>query len=272
MLLPHRGSRAIGATAFAVVTTLAWCVPSGAYAQEAASPPDGPMKQDLEVSIGLGVMRQPRYMGAEEYRVRALPIVLARWRNGWFAGSGGVGYRFPTDSDFSWGVQLGYQPGRDENDAVALQGMGDIKARPEFGTFFSYRFAPGLSLNGNARYGSGNDRDGLLVDLGLRMMVPFDGGHRIVGGVSTTYANQAYTQSFFGVTSTQAITSGYGEYLPGGGIRDVTANLGYGYAFSPNVTMMTGVSYRALQGDAKDSPLTKSRNSTSANIMLTYRF
>jgi MipA family protein len=241
-------------------------------AQEVGPPPDAPMSKDREIVLGLGAAYQPDYMGSDNHKVRALPIVMVRWRSGWFAGVNGVGYRFSSGSPLSYGVQLGFNPGRDEDDSNALRGIGDIKARPELGAFASYQLMRGVSITSMLRYGSGNERDGMVLDVGVRGMLPLQGGHRIVGGVSTSYANRAYTESFFGVTPAQALTSGYRVYAPGGGIRDVSVNVGYGYAFTPDITMMTGVTYRALQGDAKDSPLTRSANNTSANVLLTVRF
>jgi MipA family protein len=265
--------RALSAIAIACLT-IAFCAPITAGAQDAGgAPPDGPMTNDFEFVFGVGASYRPAYLGSDEHKTSALPLISARWRNGFFAGVGGIGYRVALSEALSAGLMVGLSRGRDEDDADALRGMGDIKNRAEYGAFASYRFAPGLSLASSVRYGSGNDRDGLLADLALRATVPLGSRHhRLFAGLTATYANRESMQSHFGVTAAQSLTSGYGVYSPSAGMRDIALNVGYGYSITNNATISLGVTGRALQGDAKDSPLTRKANSASANLMFAYRF
>jgi MipA family protein len=225
-----------------------FCTSKLVAAQDAGgAPPDAPMTKDFEFVLGLAAAYRPAYLGSDKYKTSALPLISARWRNGFFAGVGGVGYRLTISEAFSAGLIVGLSPGRDEGNADALLGMGDIKNRAEYGAFASYRFAPSLSLASSVRYGSGNDRDGLLADVALRAMVPLaNRNHRLFAGLTAT--------------------------APSAGLRDVALNVGYGYSISNNATISLGVTGRALQGDAKDSPLTNKANSASANLMFAYRF
>ncbi|MGL4230340.1 MAG: MipA/OmpV family protein [Casimicrobium sp.] len=254
--------------------TFGLCAPVFVSAQDAGgAPPDAPMTKDFEFMLGVGASYRPAYLGSDEYKTSALPLLSARWRNGFFAGVGGIGYRLALSEALSAGLMVGLSPGRDEDDADALRGMGEIKNRAEYGAFASYRFAPGLSLASSVRYGSGNDRDGLLADVSLRAMVPLGSrNHRLMAGLTATYANRESMQSLFGVNATQSIASGYRSYSPSAGLRDIALNVGYGYSITNNATISVGVTGRALQGDAKDSPLTKKANSASANLMFAYRF
>jgi MipA family protein len=251
-----------------------FCTSKLVAAQDAGgAPPDAPMTKDFEFVLGLAAAYRPAYLGSDKYKTSALPLISARWRNGFFAGVGGVGYRLTISEAFSAGLIVGLSPGRDEGNADALLGMGDIKNRAEYGAFASYRFAPSLSLASSVRYGSGNDRDGLLADVALRAMVPLaNRNHRLFAGLTATYANRESMQSLFGVNATQTLASGYSAYAPSAGLRDVALNVGYGYSISNNATISLGVTGRALQGDAKDSPLTNKANSASANLMFAYRF
>ncbi len=254
--------------------TLSVCASAFVTAQDfGGPPPDSPMTKDVEVVLGLGAAYRPAYLGSDKYKTSALPLISARWRNGFFAGVGGVGYRLALSEAFSAGVMVGVSPGRDEDDADALRRMGDIKTRAEYGAFASYRFAPGLSLASSIRYGSGNDRDGLLADVALRATMPLaNRNHRLFAGLSATYANRESMQSLFGVNASQSLANGYSVYSPSAGLRDIALNVGYGYSITNNATMSLGVTGRSLQGDAKDSPVTKKANSASANLMFAYRF
>lgn len=257
------------ATLFAAAT-----VTSTASAQDAGGPPpDTPMKSDLELVLGGGVAYQPTYIGADEQKARPIPLISARWKSGFFAGVTGVGYQLSPVKDLSLGILVGLSPGRDQDDSEALRGMGDIKTRPEFGVSASYRLMPMFSIGSSLRYGSGNDRDGLLADISVRAMLPLAGPtHRLMAGVTATYANEASMRSHFGVTQAQSASSRYAVYSPGAGIREVSAHLGYAHSLTPSAMVTLGVTGRALQGDAKDSPLTKKANAVGANLVFAYRF
>lgn len=247
----------------------------GVLAQEG---PDGPMQASSEFMVGLGMVNGPAYLGSDERKTRALPVLATRWSNGWsagvggFAGTGGVFYRFPSSTPWSYGLRLTVDLGRNEDDADALRGMGDIEARPEVGGFASYALLPGLRAGAAFRYGSGNDRDGLLGELSLRGMVPVASNVRLTAGLMATFANAPSMQSSFGIDAGQSLRSGYALYTPGSGLRNVDLQLGGMVDLGSSTMLMLGVTGRSLLGDAADSPLTRERNSLSALASLSYRF
>lgn len=75
------------------VAAVAVCAlrPIAAGAQEGPPGADGPMQESSEVLLGIGVANGPAYLGSDERKTRALPLIAARWSNGWFAGTGGIG-------------------------------------------------------------------------------------------------------------------------------------------------------------------------------------
>jgi MipA family protein len=169
------------------------------------------------------------------------------------------------------GLRLGFDPGRKEGDSVALTGMGDIKTRPVLGAYASYRINPGLSIGSSINYGSGNDKNGLLMDISLRSMLALGGAHRLSGSAGLTLANQAAMQSQFGVTAAQSASTRYALYTPDSGLQSLNLSVGYGYALSPSTLLQLGLGLRVLQGSAKDSPLSRYSNGTSLNMGLVYR-
>jgi MipA family protein len=263
-------SRPASAAAIAAAVSIA-CVPI-ARAQELGPLPDAPLPKEREVMLGVGVARQPVYLGADDYRTRALPFAAARWPSGWFLATTGVGYRVPSDGPLAIGLRLTLDQGRDEDDARALAGMGDIPSRPEIGGFASYRLVRGLSLGSSIRYGSGADRDGLVADIGLRGMVPISERQRLIARATATFANQASMQSLFGVTAAQSAASGYALYEPRGGLRDYSVTAGYGFAPTPRAMILFGITGRSLAGDARSSPLTRSATSVSLNLLASWKF
>jgi MipA family protein len=254
----------------AAAACAAWPTPANAQ----FGPPGGgpPMTESSEIEVGIGVANGPAYLGSDERKTRALPLLNARWKNGWFAGVGGIGYRFGGSGGLSFGPKISFDLGRKESDSPALAGVGDIDSRPEVGAFADYSITPVFGVNASFRYGSGTDRRGLLADVGLRGVVPLNEQHRIFLGVAATLANQAAMQSEFGVTDAQSLTSGYGAYQPGSGLRDVSLSAGYGYSITREATLRVMVTERALLGDAKSSPLTKATSGATVGVLLGYRF
>jgi MipA family protein len=242
-----------------------------AMSQEIGPPLDAPMSKPFELSLGAIAGTRPAYLGSDDRKSFALPIVAARWSNGWFAGTTGIGYRSTLAPNLTVGARLSFDLGRKESYSSDLAGMGDIKARALLGTFASYRIGQGLALTSSLNYGSGNNKDGLTGDVGLRAQIPLGGAHRLMASTSLGFANSAFMQSQFGVTAAQATTTTYQAYMPNAGLRDLSINLGYGYMVSQNTTLQIMINARTLLGDAKDSPLTRSNTGVSSFIGLVYR-
>lgn len=171
-----------------------------------------------------------------------------------------------------YGARLTAALGREESRSRALRGMGDIDARAEFGGFFTYLISREVSLSSSLRYSSGQDRNGLLVDLGLGYSTELSGDLRLGLGVAATLANAQYMQSYFGVTPAQAARSGYAMYKPGAGLRDVRVNLSLTYRINPNISATAGTSTSMLSGDASDSPLVRQKSTTTGLLAVAYSF
>ncbi len=252
---------------------MAWATAAaGVAAQEFGPPPDAPMKGEFELSAGLAAGWTPRYLGSDEHRLGALPLVQARWASGAFAGIGGIGWRFSLADDLSASVRLGADFGRRESASDALRGMGDVDPRAELGLALSWRLWGPVALTAGVRAGSGEARTGLLADVGLRGAIPLGPGHRLVLGATATHANGPAVRSLFGVTAAQATTSGYEVYTPQSGWRDVSLNLGWGWQMRPDSSLLLGISSRHLLGDAAASPIVRQRDGASLNAALLWRW
>ncbi|EYC52904.1 hypothetical protein AZ34_12415 [Hylemonella gracilis str. Niagara R] len=227
--------------------------------------------------IGLAVLSTPRYMGAENNRLRVLPYLSYRWANGWFIdGLNGLGHAWTLEPGRRVGLHLGVSPDREESDDSALRGMGDVDREAELGAFAHQRLGTwlggGLSARTHLRYGAGEDHRGGQAELGLGW------GRRLAQrslmnlGLSVAWANQNYMQTYFGVTPAQSVSSHYAEYQADGGLRDLRLSLGFIQLFSPTTTGLLMVGQTWWQGEATDSPLVQERRNTMLIAALTYRF
>ena len=265
---------AVRIAALLTVTALGAVMASGAHAQAfdavrlygAAADRDGG-------TLGLAVVAGHAYMGSDERRTRAYPAIDYRWASGWFAGTtNGVGYNFSRQAGVQYGVRLTADFGRDESRSAVLRGLGDVDARPEIGAFYNLQPTAHIFLTSSLRYGAGQGRDGLLLDLGADLNAQVAPAWRLGAGVASTWANAAYTQSYFGVDAAQAARSGRGVYTAGAGVRDVRVSVSATYAITPRASATAALSYGRLQGDAARSPIVRDRAGVNGVLAVAYAF
>lgn len=222
---------------------------------------------------GAAVIVGREYLGSDESRARVLPNIEYQWSNGFFVGAlNGVGYNASTQPDMAYGIRVTADFGRKERRSDALRGLGDVDARPELGAFFNFSPMRGVTLNSSVRYGSGNERKGLLVDLGAGWSTSLTPDLRFGTTLATTWSNADHAQSYFGVDAMQAAHSGYTPFTPGAGLRDVRLGASLIYRVTPTWSLAGSVTYSELLGDAKRSPIVRDKNALSAVVALGYRF
>lgn len=212
-------------------------------------------------------------MGSNERRVQVLPSIDYQWKNGWFAGlTNGIGYAFESRPDMQYGLRVTADIGRKQSRSNELDGMGSVQPRPEAGVFFNFLPTPELFFTSSLRYGAGNDRNGLQIDLGAGYGKQFTPQWRGVIGVAATYVNGNTMQAYFGVTPQQSAASGYAVYSPGAGFRDVRLNASLTYFIDRRWSITGAVTMSSLQGDARDSPIVFENTPVSGVLALSYRF
>ncbi len=226
-----------------------------------------------EGRAGVALIAGSKYLGSDERRYLLLPTIDYRWQSGWFAGVGnGVGYRFASSPQFQYGLRLAADFGRKEHRSEVLRGLGDVSARPEAGAFFNLNVSRALSFSSSLRYGAGNDRKGLLLDLGANYGVQLAPHWRLGGSLSTTYVNRQYMQGYFGITPGQSLRSGYAVSQVDGGVRDVRVGASLTHFINRDWALTGAVSATSLQGDAKRSVIVRERTPVSALLALGLRF
>ena len=224
-------------------------------------------------TVGIALLAGRDYAGSDESRTRLLPGIDYQWSNGFFAGAmNGLGYNASTRPDMAYGLRVTADFGRRESRSPVLQGLGDIQARPTVGAFFNVSPARSVRLSSSFRYGSGNDRQGLVVDVGAGWGIPL-GPQLLLGtSISSSWANAAYQQTYFGVDAAQASRSTLAGYTPGAGAKDIRASASLVYLLTKEWSLLGSVSYTELLGGARVSPLVREKASTTGTLALAYSF
>lgn len=232
--------------------------------------------KDWDVTVGIGGEYGPVSPGVDKTEFDALPYVDIEYKDRYFLnferGLGAYLLRSEDEPEYALGVAVGYAEGRDESDARAeLDGLGDIDGAAEVVLFAEGEIGfVEVELEVAKAFGG---HDGLTAELSVGVDAPVT--DRLSVGVATfiTYADENYTQSFYGVSASQAANSAtYSQYDADGGFENYGVELEADYKITQNWSAMISASYTRLLGDAKDSPIVDNEGFFSAGVGLAYTF
>lgn len=270
-----------------------------AWAQTpAANPmPDG----SRDMYAGLGVQSAPRYEGANGHRLAALPVLQVEWSNGVFVSGMRAGIHLSSAPTVEFGPLLSVLPGRDEAgsgrgmDGVGiteafngasepveksllasrarLDGLDHIGVRVQAGGFANFYLTPRWRLGASLLGGSGRERDGARLELGVqRLAAPFGERHRVSFSAGVTVVNRKDNQSYFGISDEEAARSRFAAYDAGGGLRDAHLGARWNWTLHPSWMLTSNLQAQRLLGSANRSPLAERSTNLTVSTAIAYRF
>ncbi len=217
--------------------------------------------------VGLGLITKPDYEGSDDNKTTAAPFGKYNWASGRYVKLGGSGgsetaARFSlnlvtTDTSANWtaGPILQYRLKRDDDvENQQVEKMKEVDAATELGAFVGFKAGPWsteLSFAGDVS----DEHDGYLMYL--------KGAYKLVQtskvlmslGVSTTWADSNYMETYFGVDNNNVGNSSLPAYSPDSGFKDVGLSLTGVYFFNKTWAVAGVASYTQMLNDAEDSPL-----------------
>jgi outer membrane scaffolding protein for murein synthesis (MipA/OmpV family) len=246
-------------------------VSGAAWAQKPAT--DG---KDWSLTVGAGALYAPDYEGSDDYEVRALPFLMASYQD-WLTFSVPEGLRAAVVNvdGFKAGVLLAYRFDRDGDDNIALKRWGDVDGAIEAGLFAEYRSGP-FRVEFDVQHDVSGAHEGMVAQLSARYGARI-GPAMVSFGPQVTWADDNYTQTYFGITPAQAAVAlvPYVPYAADGGIKDYGLSAMVVVPLSDSWSVTGLASVNVLTGDAADSPLVQAQGSETqfmAGLFLGYRF
>lgn len=273
----HRSASA--ALSFSLVLGLAVVMPALADEPKRA---DG-KPSDWAFKVGAGVMVGPTYEGSKHYEVQPLPMVEVSWRDTVLLSPKDglkVVLRPLDDKGVSISGSVGYWGGRkegaDKDHDDALRGLGNLSGNAVGRLGLEYRYKA-VTAGLNLARDIGGDRDGTTVTLKGGYKIYQNKAFRVHTELSTTWADDNYMESLFGITGEQARRSPkqYSVHDAKAGVKDAKIALNAGYAVTASIDLFARTEFGRLLGDAADSPIVKnqgSENQVSGGLGLVYRF
>ncbi len=247
-------------------------------------------QDEWEFVIGGGVGYESKYEGSDDMEATFLPVAGITWKDTvYLSTEDGLGAVVYDDNNFTVNVSFNYEWGRDESDSSDLKGLGDVDGAPTLNLSLEYDIGPVTPFVELTRHLGGTDS--LEASFGVETMIPVsalmgDGsgsrmadsgdegpdGPAFMAGISTTWSDDKYMDSYFGINSTQSARSGLSRFNAGSGFKSVGAELGFVYPVGENWEILTMVEYSQLIGDAADSPISKDDSVLFGGVTVSYKF
>jgi outer membrane scaffolding protein for murein synthesis (MipA/OmpV family) len=212
-----------------------------------------PAAQAADVSIGGGIGFKPDYEGSEDYEAVPVPFANVNIDNGMFVRLLGLNLRANLIPSKMWylGPVYNYRPERDDVDNSAVDDMKKVSDANELGVFGGFNIDNWvLSLEFLADMGEAHDGWYSKLRGGYNWVI--NKSWVLSMGAFTTYADEDYMQTYFGVSRQDAARSGLDRYNADSGIKDVGIDLGLNWMITQSWSAKGIASYTQLVGDADD--------------------
>ncbi len=209
--------------------------------------------QAADVSVGGGIGYKPDYEGSQDYEAVPVPYFNVNFNHGMFVKLLGTNLRFNLIPEKTWylGPVYNYRAERDNVDNDRVDRMRDISDAHELGAF------GGFTINNwfvtlEFLTDLGEAHDGWYSKLKGGYNWNISNSWSLSIGAFTTYADDDYMQTYFGVSAADAARSGLDPYEADSGIKDVGIDLGLNWMITKNWSAKGFASYTQLVGDADD--------------------
>jgi outer membrane protein len=207
-----------------------------------------------DFSVGGGIGFAPDYEGSDYYEAVPVPYFNVNYNHGMFVKLLGLNLRANLIPEKTWnlGPVYNYRAERDNVDNNRVDRMRDVSDAHEVGAFGGFTINNWfVSLEFLTDLGEAHGGWYSKLKGGYNWIISNSWALSI--GASTTYADDDYMQTYFGVTAADAARSGLNQYEADSGIKDVGIDLGLNWMITQNWSAKGLASYTQLVGDADDS-------------------
>ncbi|PTW47950.1 outer membrane protein [Sphingomonas faeni] len=230
---------------------------------------DGGREGD-HVTIGVGGLYQPAYMGSRKYQFQPIPAIDIKHGKFFVNFQNGIGVA-PVDNDFfTAGVGVvflfdNYErkdvPNRFNKIDMGAGARGFVSVRQ-----FGLEATAGLTkiLVGSTK--------GVIADFSLSRPIMVSERLFLTPSIGTRWANAKHNDRFYGVNAGQAQESGLRQFRAGSGLLDAKAELGLQYQLTNHIGFGATGGVTTLLGKVKDSPIVRKKTAPFGLGFLTYTF
>ena len=238
------------------------------------------------LDLGGAVVSRAAYVGSEETDTDVFPYLAFEYEGRVFGNAAqGLGVNLINRDGLQVAATGFYASGRDTNDTPfggevttpELEEAFDLGSSFTAGGLVSYRF-PYAQAELQAQVPVTGDVEGWRLDASLATRIPplekmLGEGTIIAPGVRATYLDDEWTESYYGVTTAQAVAAGLPVgYDADGGFNSYSLFGLTSITLASDITLVGVANYTFLAGDAKDSPLSPDNNGLTLVAGIAKRF
>ena len=243
---------------------------------------------ERSIVLGPQLVAKPKYEGSDDHDVYVIPLFVPKFSDSAdenpslfkkfrrrldFRGLDDVRIRVSRPGGFEFGIATGYITDRDQSDGRRLRGLGDVDGGLLLGGYAGIRRGSVLFDAAIVDKITGDDA-GFQFRLGAGTERQVSERTKVTVRVGTTFADNDYMQTYFGVTPAQSARSraGLPAFNASGGIKDVHVELGTEIELTDRWLVKATGQYARLLGDAADSSIVETEDQFSGSVGLGYRF
>ena len=226
----------------------------------------------------LGASLIPEYEGASAYIL--MPYVEGRLNyDNYYARFEGGALRFNVIDSESWhaGPLIGFRRGRG-NVYNALRSFKHLDDTETAGAFFEWEHVAEDPRSGetvyiaadNAVYGEKGGWQVTLRGTARRPIEAINPGFIVSLTGDLSWVAGSYARTYYGVTPTASLASGYAPYTPGSGFNRAGVALSVDQFLSRHFSVGARGYYGRMLGDAASSPVTNSKDQFFAGVVAGY--
>jgi MipA family protein len=262
-------------------------IASPAYAQEAQ--PD-PNRDTLSIGIGGAVV--PRYEGSDDYRLTPAAAIRGKVSGVSFITQGTALFVNVVPTSGGPGTNVSFGPmahvtlnrsGLKTVRDPQIVALGRVPVAVEIGghagvtrTGVITSDYDTLNLDVSVSHDVTWVHDSLIVTPSITYGTPLSRKAYVGIYASANHVGSGYARTYFGVTPTQALTSGLAPYTPGGGFKDVNGGIFGSVSLTGDLRHGLSVfgitAYSKPLGDVRRSPVVTTRNQWFGGAGLAYTF
>ncbi|SBW79099.1 structural protein MipA [Pseudomonas veronii 1YdBTEX2] len=224
---------------------------------------------------GAGISYQPKEPTGTRYETAAVPYLDLDWGDVSLSTDDGLSWSALKTNGVSAGPYINYLSRRTSNGA--LSGLREVSSMAEVGGFVEYApadFWRVYAQLGRA-VGGAQGQGGVLGKVGGELGYPLVGG--IIGSsdLMAHFADRRQTNTFFGVSDSEAAASGFRPYNASGGFQNVTFTQSFEFPLATKWSLLTSASWVRLVGSAANSSIVKQAgevNQSQVQTAISYKF
>lgn len=219
-------------------------------------------RNGLHLSLGAAGVYRAEYKGSKDYEAVVLPFPGLRYQRGdLYVALEGRSLRanLLPGGGLEAGPLLSFERGRDDDiKNLTVRRLGQIDDAISAGIFVRKRFAIGegaLRVGGEVLTDTGDVYGGVFGRAGLDYDRPVGDRWTLSTGLSATYGDRKYMQTYFGISTAGAAASGLAAYRAKAGIETVELSAAARYRISDRWSLVARGGYGRLLHSAADSPI-----------------